>query len=139
MNMKKLLYIFLAVLGLALAVFGVLFFRGEELKSIGGVCLGIGAAIFGAAVSKIFMQYFYEKHPKEFKQESIESADERNIMIRNKAKAKSADITQWFIMGIAYICILINAPLWLTLCIVFVFLLKNMIEMYLMNKYAKEM
>ncbi len=136
---KKLFYLCLVVLGLALAVFGVFFFRGEEVRNIGGVCLGIGAGIFGAAVSKLFMLNFYEKHPKEYKQESVESADERNIMIRNKAKAKSADIVQWFIMGIAYICILIKAPLWLTLCIISVFLLKNMIEMFLMNKYAKEM
>ena len=60
-------------------------------------------------------------------------------MIRNKAKAKVGDITQWLIMGIAYITIVIDAPLWVTLVVVGVFLLKNALEVYFMNKFQKEL
>ena len=42
----------------------------------------------------------------------IELQDERNILIRQKAKAKSADIIQWLMMIIAYFAIFANAPLW---------------------------
>lgn len=60
-------------------------------------------------------------------------------MIRNKAKAKVGDIIQWLIMGIAYITIVIDAPLWVTLVVVGVFLLKNVLEVYFMNKFQKEL
>ena len=52
---------------------------------------------------------------------------------------KVADIIQWFIMGIAYITILISASLWVTLTVVGVFLLKYVLELYFMNKYQKEL
>lgn len=60
-------------------------------------------------------------------------------MIRNKAKAKVGDIIQWLIMGIAYITIVIDAPLWVTLVVVGVFLLKNVLEVYFMNRFQKEL
>ena len=69
----------------------------------------------------------------------IEFSDERNTMIRNKAKAKVGDIIQWLIMGIAYITIVIDAPLWVTLVVIGVFLLKNELEVYFMNKFQKEL
>jgi len=45
------------------------------------------------------------------------------------------DIIQWFIMGIAYLTILIDAPLWVTLVVVGVFVLKNLLEIYYINKF----
>lgn len=60
-------------------------------------------------------------------------------MIRYKAKAKVGDIIQWLIMGIEYITIVIDAPLWVTLVVGGVFLLKNALEVYFMNKFQKEL
>jgi len=39
----------------------------------------------------------------------------------------------------AYITIIISTPLWVTLVVVAVFLAYNIIAIYLMNKYQKEM
>ena len=73
------------------------------------------------------------------KQNEIELKDERNVLIRQRAKAKSADITQWLIMIIAYLEIFVNAPLWIILLTVGIFVLYNIIQIYYVNKFNKEM
>jgi hypothetical protein len=108
-------------------------------KSVGGVCIGVGAGLFGMSISNLYMKRLEEKEPEIMKKKEIEYSDERNTAIRNRAKAKAGDITQWFIMGIAYVTILINTSMWVTLVVVGVFLLKNILEIYFMNKYQKEM
>ena len=136
---KKVINIGFLIFGIALFIFGGVLLKGDEVKSINGICIGIGASLFGMSISNLFMINFNKKQPDELKQSEIEFSDERNTMIRNKAKAKVADIIQWFIMGIAYITILISASLWVTLTVVGVFLLKYVLELYFMNKYQKEL
>lgn len=134
---KKLKSIIMFVLSLILLFSQYLFLSGDELKSVRGIFIGIGASLFGLSISNFYMIHFNKTHQKELKESMIEFNDERNTMIRNKAKAAVCDIIQWMIMGIAYITILINAPLWVTLLVVAVFLLKNILEVYFMNKYKK--
>lgn len=134
---KKLKDVCLLLLGISLFIIGGFFVKGNNLKSISGVLIGIGSGLFGMSISNLWLINFNKKHPEELKQSEIEFKDERNTMIRNKAKAKVSDIIQWLIMGIAYITIIINAPLWVTLTVVGVFLSKNILELYYMNKYQK--
>lgn len=115
------------------------FFKSEEVKTVSGVLLGVGAGLFGMGVAQLYMKRFEFKHPEHAKQTEIELKDERNTMIRHRAKAKAGDITQWLIMGIAYLSIIISAPLWVTLAIVAVFLAHTVLGLYYMNKYQKEM
>ncbi|MNE66406.1 hypothetical protein D3C80_1619560 [compost metagenome] len=81
----------------------------------------------------------HAKNPGLEKQAIIDYHDERNTVIRNRAKAKAADITQWLIMAIAYVTILISAPLWVTLAVVVVFLIYHFMSHYLMVQYQKSM
>lgn len=136
---KKFINIALLIFGVALMLFSIFVLREESVKALGGGCLGVGAGLLGLSASNLIMQNWYKKHPKESRQSEIDFKDERSTMIRNRAKAKSSDIMQWFVMGVAWITILANSPLWLTLLLVFVFLFKNMLELYLMSKYEKEM
>ncbi|WP_334073574.1 MULTISPECIES: hypothetical protein [Paenibacillus] len=115
------------------------FFKGEEVKTISGVLIGVGAGLVGMSVAQLYMKRVEFNHPELAKQTEIELKDERNTMIRHRAKAKAGDITQWLIMGIAYLSIIISAPLWVTLAIVAVFLAHTVIGLYYMNKYQKEM
>lgn len=135
---KKIISIIQLLLGISLLIFQAVFLKGETYKSMSGICIGIGAGLIGMGTTNLWIENFNKKHPDELKQSEIEFLDERNTMIRNKAKAKVSDIIQWFIMGIAYITIIINAPLWVTLITVGVFLLKNVLELFFMNKYQKE-
>ena len=101
--------------------------------------IGIGAGLFGVSASNLLLIHIERKNPAFEKQTKIEYSDERNTMIRHRAKAKAGDITQWLIMGIAYVTIIISAPLWVTFAVIAVFLAYNVLGIYLMSKYQKEM
>lgn len=113
--------------------------KGEELKAVSGVCIGIGAGLFGKNIANLFMLRYEEKNPKAAKAKEIEEKDERNFLIRNRAKAKAADITQYFIILLIYITILIRAPLWATFAVIGVYLSYPILSLYLISKFSKEM
>lgn len=144
---SKSYYIITLVLGIALVGACLIcrlddmrrFLSYQQLKSLSGVLLGIGAGLVGMSISNLIMVNIQRKNPKIRHQNEIEYNDERNISIRNQAKAKSADIIQWFIMGIAYLSILIGSPVWITLIIVGVFTLYHILCAYYMIKYQNEM
>ena len=107
-----------------------------ELNSLSRLLLG---TVFGVCIAKLYFINFEKKNPDIVKENEIEFKDERNVLIRQRAKAKSADIMQWLTMLIAYLTILVNAPLWITLVLVGIFVLYNIIQIYYMNKLNKEM
>jgi uncharacterized short protein YbdD (DUF466 family) len=135
---KTSFYVFKLLLGIGLIVTGILF-RAEEVKNIAGVLIGIGLSLFGSSLYYLFIKHYQQKHPEIKKQNEIEFNDERNIIIQNRAKARAADIIQWFILGLAYIMILFDYPLWLFGITVGIFLLYYLISIYFAVKYQKEM
>lgn len=110
-----------------------------ELNTICGLLLGTGAGIIGGCISKLYFINFERKNPRIVKENEIELKDERNILIRQRARAKSADITQWLIMGIAYLTIIISAHLWITLMLIGIFVAYNILQIFYVNKFNKEM
>ncbi|RDU23904.1 hypothetical protein [Anaerosacchariphilus polymeriproducens] len=137
---KKSVYVIQILIGVCLI--GVaLAFRvwGGGYKNLEGVCIGIGAGLFGIGISNFFKREFENKNPDLRRKNEIEYKDERNTMIRNRAKARAADIIQWCILGLAYITILINAAIWVTLVTTLVFLVYHILTIYFMNRFSKEM
>lgn len=135
MSKKKSINTILLILGVVLI--GASFIIPE--KKLSGLAIGIGAGLFGASLSGLFVNRLEKKNPEFAKQNEIELKDERNTMIRYRAKAMAGDITQWIIIAIAFITIIIEAPLWVTLSIVGLFLLHTALGFYFMSKYQKEM
>lgn len=131
-------YVLTLLFGFGLMVASFMF-KGEEAKAVCGILMGVGAGLLGMSVSSLFMKRLERKNPKLQKQSLIEYHDERNTMIRNRAKAKAADITQWLIIAIAYMTIIVSAPLWVSLSAISVFLLYQLLIIYLTSKYQKEM
>lgn len=131
-------YVTLLIIGIGCLTAGF-FVRSEEMKPVSGTLIGIGVGLAGLGISNLLMKHMENKRPQLKKQAQIEYLDERNTAIRNRAKAKAGDFTQWLVMGIAYITILTSAPLWVTLTVVAVFLFYNFLNVYLMSKYQKEM
>jgi len=138
MTKKKWLYAVLLVPGVALIGLSFLF-NTEAVKAVQGVMLGIGTGLLGMSLSSLGMIRQMEKNPHLAKQADIESKDERNVMIRTKSKAASADITRWFIIALAFVMILIDAPLWAILCTIGVYLLYHVLALVFMVRYQKEM
>ena len=138
MRKSRSFYVAVLIIGIC-CMAASFFFRDESVKSISGVLIGVGAGLVGMSVSGLGMKHTEHKHPEIKKQAEIDYKDERNIMIRNRAKARAGDITQWLIMVIAYITILVSAPLWVTLAVIAVFVVHNVIGLYLIGKYQREM
>lgn len=69
----------------------------------------------------------------------IEYKAERNALIKHEANAKADDISNLFVLLIAYICIIMGYPTWLIFLILGVFLLKYILWILLINIYYKEL
>ena len=135
MQKKSMFYI----TAIIISVIMIIISQFVELNSHSGILLGTGAGVLGANIAKLYFISLEKKNPDMIKENEIELQDERNVLIRQRAKAKSADITQWLIMIIAYLEIFVNAPLWITLLTVGIFVLYNIIQIYYINKFNKEM
>ena len=127
------------VMAITISVIMIILSQFVELNSHSGILLGTGAGVLGANIAKLYFINLEKKNPDIIKENEIELKDERNVLILQKAKAKSADITQWLIMLVAYLEILVNAPLWITLVTIGIFVLYNIIQIYYVNKFNKEM
>ena len=108
-------------------------------KTYQGVLIGVGAGMFGVCCSKLWMGWFERKNPELQRQSRIEEQDERNTIIRNRAKAKAGEVLQWLVMAMAYLLILIDAPLWAVLLTVGVFLIYNVLSLWLVGWYGRQM
>ena len=135
MQKKSMFY----VMAITISVIMIILSQFVELNSHSGILLGTGAGIIGASIAKLYSINLEKKNPDMIKENEIELQDERNVLIRQRAKAKSADITQWLIMIIAYLEIFVNAPLWIILLTVGIFVLYNIIQIYYINKFNNEM
>ena len=127
------------VMAIITSIIMIILSQFVELNSHSGILLGTGAGVIGASIAKLYSINLEKKNPDMIKENEIELKDERNILILQRAKAKSADITQWLIMIIAYLEIFVNAPLWIILLTVGIFVLYNIIQIYYINKFNKEM
>ena len=61
------------------------------------------------------------------------------MAIRRRAKALAGDVLQWAVMAAAWVSIGFGAPLWVTLAAAVVFVLKSVLEVYLVVRYQREM
>ena len=127
------------IMAITISVLMIILSQFVELNSHSGILLGTGAGVIGASIAKLYTINLEKKNPDMIKENEIELQDERNVLILQRAKAKSADITQWLIMLIAYLEIFVNAPLWIILLTVGIFVLYNIIQIYYINKFNKEM
>ena len=127
------------IMAITISVLMIILSQFVELNSHSGILLGTGAGVIGASIAKLYTINLEKKNPDMIKENEIELQDERNVIILQRAKANSADITQWLIMLIAYLEIFVNAPLWIILLTVGIFVLYNIIQIYYINKFNKEM
>lgn len=136
----KSFYIILVVVGACLfaGVLLVNFLFGAP-KLVSGIGVGIGCALLGIGLPELLMKHFETSQPEMMRLNQIEQKDERNTMIRDKSKAKAADIIQWVVLGIGYIAIIVEAPQWVLFAAVGVYVLKNILEMIFNIKYQKEL
>ncbi len=136
---KTKLYLALAIAGLVLGVVSKLAFQSIWNDTQTGAAIGVGAGLFGFGLSKYLFSRWEEKDPELMKQNAIEARDERNLLIRSKAQAVSGEILHWLLMAGAWVAIFLDAPLWITLSLVGVFLLKTVVDFVFIAYYQRKM
>lgn len=138
MRKKSLFYLILAICGIVLIASAILL-DGRVSDTVGGALMGVGAALIGSGISMWKFACWEKRDPARHRLYEIEAGDERNVAIRLKAKAAAGEVLQWTVMAAAWAGIFFNAPLWMILTFVGVFLFKTILELCLMAKYQKEM
>ena len=136
---KQTLYLILEILGLVLAAVAKFLPVQVWNKTQIGAVIGVGAGLFSFGLVKWWVERWNEKNPEIVKQNEIERKDERNQLIRSKAQALSGEILHWLLMGGAWAAIILDAPLWVTLAFVGVFLLKTVLDLAFIAYYQRRM
>ena len=136
---KQTLYLILGILGLVLAAVAKFLPAQVWNKAQIGAVIGVGAGLFSFGLVKWWVERWNEKNPEIVKQNEIERKDERNQLIRSKAQALSGEILHWLLMGGAWAAIILDAPLWVTLAFVGVFLLKTVLDLSFIAYYQRRM
>jgi len=109
------------------------------MQTLPYILIAIGAGIFGNNLSTAFNIHAIKKDPKLGKQNDITENDERNIVIRNKAKSKSYD---FMVMAFGVLIIgfaLMQIDMKIILAIIIVYILVILSNFCFTIKYHKEM
>lgn len=109
------------------------------MKTLPYVCLGLGSGIFGGSLSMVLSIRMLRKNVRVAKQAEIQEKDERNIAIRNKAKAKAYNsmilVFGALMMGFA----LMQVDKYVVLAFVAAYLFVVATNIYYICKFQKEM
>ncbi|BCN30201.1 hypothetical protein [Anaeromicropila herbilytica] len=136
-------YILLTTLGLILIVSGAIIAKITRdadgiLLSLPYVMIGIGSGIFGQNLGMIINIINMKKYPEEARKKEIEVNDERNIAIRDKAKAKAYDLMVLVFGALMLSYAMTNSNLYVILSFVIAYLFVTLSNIYFINKLQKE-
>ena len=137
-------YVVLAAIGFVLLVAGlVLAISLPDAQGIMGtlpyICVGIGAGLFGGNLGAAISNHLLKKYPNLAKQKEIDTKDERNIAIGNKAKAKAFDLMLMVYSMLMLAFALMQVDMYVILAFVAAYLFIVFSMVYYINKYNKEM
>lgn len=128
--------------GLLLAAVGFAMLRGMP-EAWGGplpyLCLGIGAGAFGWGSGELLKQRALQGDPALEKQLEIETRDERNVALANRAKARAFDAMLYVFGALMLAFAFMKANLTLILLLVGAYLLVLGISVYYYIRYSREM
>ena len=139
MSAKKKLYTFL--LATSLCLVGAAFLLRNS-----GLPYRVNAALFGMATTlscigapRLLALWSEAASPSEARRNRIESVDERNTALRNRSKALSGDLLQWSLLGLFWLSVGLDAPLWVTAAAGVLFAAKGVLEAVLLSRFQREM
>lgn len=135
---KSLIYLAAGILGILLIVLAIAL-NGRVPDTVSGPLIGVGAGLAGMGISMWRLILWEKKDPVRWKQNEIESKDERNVIIRFRAKAVAGEVLQWTVIAAAWAAVFLDVPLWIILAAVGLFLFKIILEICLTARYQKEM
>lgn len=139
MKRKQILFTLLLIAGLCLVGAALVLQKHGVPDKTGGMLMGLGSGMFTASAATLLTLRQERKNPAAARQNEISLKDERNIAMRNRAKALAGDVLQWTVLAAAWVAIGLGASLWIVLLAVGVFVAKSLLELYLLLQYQKTM
>lgn len=109
------------------------------MRTLPYVCVGIGTGVFGQNLGSVISILALRKDPQSAKRVEIETKDERNTVIRDKAKAKAYDLMVMVFGALMLVFALMQVDMYLVLAFVIAYLFVVFSGVYYMSKYQKEM
>lgn len=136
--------IVLAALGLVIFGTGILLALSLQeaagiMRTLPYICIGIGTGLFGGNLGTALKKYIMKKNPETAKRVEIETNDERNIAISNKAKAKAYDLMQVVFGALIIAFALMQVDLYVILVLIAAYLFANFSMIFYVNRFSKEM
>lgn len=138
MKRKRALYIVLIVTGAVLIIaMGLMRNIVSTRCIVAWMCLASG--VIAISISRLLRLGMEGIDPSLWRRNKIEQQDERNVAIRNRAKARSGDILQWAVIGVAWLYFSLGGPAWILLPALASLIVKCLMELCLMARYQREM
>jgi len=109
------------------------------LRTLPYICIGIGTGIFGQNIGTVISSLALRNDPQSAKKIEIETKDERNTAIRNRAKAKSYDLMVMVFGALMMAFALMQVDMYVTLTFVAAYLFIVFSSIYYLSKFQKEM
>ena len=109
------------------------------MKALPYIFIGLGCGIFGHGMGNIISRKALKNSPEIQKQLEIDKKDERNVAIRNSAKAKAYDIMIFVFGALMLSYALMGIDTIAVLLLVFAYLFVVTYGLYYRFKYDKEM
>lgn len=103
------------------------------------VMIGIGCGTFGSGMGELISKRAIKNNPELAKQIEIDTNDERNVAIANKAKSKAYDVMTYVFGALMVSFALMGIDLIPILLLVFAYLFVHGTGIYYRMKYEKEM
>lgn len=122
-----------------LAIITAILWKESLSNKVAGVLFGLGTMSAALGIVRFCICRFEEKYPSQKRKNEIEYHDERNLGIRLRAQASAGQALQWAVIGIAWIAVFLDGPLWVTLAATGVFCGKVVLEMLLTAYYNNRM
>lgn len=137
-------YLLVMITGIVLLVAGLVLlksFPGAEgvWQVLPYAALGVGAGMLGNGAAGLLQARIFRKDPEAAKRMAIETQDERNVAINNKAKSKAFDLMN---MSMAFALIgfsLMGVEWYAILLLLVAYLIPVILQFYYVFKYSKEM
>ncbi|MGI6324747.1 MAG: DUF6442 family protein [Bacilli bacterium] len=142
MKNKKIVPLICLTLGIVLVIF-CLIGKGLEIfetyKTLFGIMLGVGSGLFGGGLGQLINVYLLDKDPVLKRKKEIETNDERNIYISNRAKSKAFNTMEYIFPIAIFIGILLDTDFIIILIMLTAYLSIYVVYIYYLNKYLKKM
>ena len=136
---KQVWYILLAVAGIALMIAGVVWLRAGVENVVPYLCIGVGAGIFGHGTGAWLQYRALKDAPEARRRIEIETNDERNVAMNNRAKAKAYDAMIYIFSALMLVFALMEIDFVAVLLLVVGYLAVCGIYVYYRVRYDREM